>query len=73
MAVLMVVGNVIKVPHSVFDPGYTLPALIANNYGEVLSIPQYDSALMFAALLLLAVSLFFNLLMHFFIARYNKY
>jgi len=73
MAVLMVVGNVVKVPTSVFDPGYTLPALIANNYGEVLSIPQYDSALMFAALLLLVVSLFFNLLMHFFIARYNKY
>ncbi len=73
MAVLMVVGNVVKVPTSVFDPGYTLPALIANNYGEVLSIPQYDSALMFAALLLLVVSLFFNLLMHFFISRYNKY
>ena len=73
MAVLMVVGNVVKVPTSVFDPGYTLPALIANNYGEVLSIPRYDSALMFAALLLLVVSLFFNLLMHFFIARYNKY
>ena len=73
MAVLMVVGNVVKVPNSVFDPGYTLPALIANNYGEVLSIPQYDSALMFAALLLLVVSLFFNLIMHFFIDRYNKY
>jgi phosphate transport system permease protein len=73
MAVLMVVGNVVKVPTSVFDPGYTLPALIANNYGEVLSIPQFDSALMFAALLLLVVSLFFNLLMHFFIARYNKF
>jgi len=73
MAVLMVVGNMVKVPTSVFDPGYTLPSLIANNYGEVLSIPQYDSALMFAALLLLVVSLFFNLLMHFFIARYNKY
>ncbi len=73
MAVLMVVGNVVKVPHSVFDPGYTLPALIANNYGEMLSIPQYDSALMFAAFILLAVSLFFNLIMHFFISRYNKY
>ena len=73
MAVLMVVGNVVRVPHSVFDPGYTLPALIANNYGEMLSIPKYDSALMFAALLLLAVSLFFNLVMHFFIVRYNKY
>jgi phosphate transport system permease protein len=73
MAVLMVVGNVVKLPKSVFDPGYTLPALIANNYGEMLSIPKYDSALMFAALLLLVVSLFFNLVMHFFISKYNKY
>jgi phosphate transport system permease protein len=73
MAVLMVVGNVVKLPKSVFDPGYTLPALIANNYGEMLSIPKYDSALMFAALILLAVSLFFNLIMHFFIDRYTKF
>lgn len=73
MAVLMVVGNVVKLPKSVFDPGYTLPALIANNYGEMLSIPKYDSALMFAAFLLLAVSLFFNLVMHFFIVKFNKY
>ncbi|MDP1621486.1 MAG: phosphate ABC transporter permease subunit PstC [Bacteroidales bacterium] len=73
MAVLMVVGNVVRLPQGVFDPGYTLPALIANNYGEMLSIPKYDSALMFAALLLLVVSLFFNLVMHFFIVRYNKY
>jgi phosphate transport system permease protein len=73
MAVLMVVGNVVRLPKSVFDPGYTLPALIANNYGEMLSIPKYDSALMFAALLLLVVSLFFNLVMHFFIVRFNKY
>jgi phosphate transport system permease protein len=71
--VLMVVGNVVKVPHSIYDPGYTLPSLIANNYGEMLSIPKYDSALMFAALVLLVVSLFFNLLMHFLISRYNKY
>lgn len=73
MAVLMVVGNVVKLPKGVFDPGYTLPALIANNYGEMLSIPKYDSALMFAALLLLAVSLFFNLVMHFFIVKFNKF
>jgi len=73
MAVLMVVGNVVKLPRGIFDPGYTLPALIANNYGEMLSIPKYDSALMFAALLLLGVSLFFNLIMHFFIVKYNKY
>lgn len=73
MAVLMVVGNVVKLPKSLFDPGYTLPALIANNYGEMMAIPKYDAALMFAALLLLGVSLFFNLVMHFFIVKYNKY
>jgi phosphate transport system permease protein len=62
MAVLMVVGNVARVPHSAFDPAYPLPALIANNYGEMLSIPLYDSALLFASLLLLLVVIFFNTL-----------
>ena len=56
----MVVGNVPQVPTSVFDSAYPLPALIANNYGEMMSIPMYDSALMFAALLLLTVILLFN-------------
>ena len=61
MAVLMVVGNVAKMPKSVFDPEYTLPALIANNYGEMMSVPLYDSALMLAALVLFLVVLVFNL------------
>ncbi|MCK4678228.1 MAG: phosphate ABC transporter permease subunit PstC [Bacteroidales bacterium] len=61
MAVLMVVGNVAKIPEGIFQPGYPLPALIANNYGEMLSIPLYDSALMLAALVLFVVVLFFNL------------
>jgi phosphate transport system permease protein len=60
MAVLMVVGNVAATPQSIFDPAYPLPALIANNYGEMMSIPLYDSALLFAALLLMVVVLVFN-------------
>jgi phosphate transport system permease protein len=39
MAVLMVVGNVPRAPSSILDPAYPLPALIANNYGEMMSIP----------------------------------
>jgi phosphate transport system permease protein len=62
MAVLMVAGNVAAVPKSPFHPGYPLPALIANNYGEMMSVPRYDAALMAAALVLLAVVLFFNAL-----------
>jgi phosphate transport system permease protein len=62
MAVLMVVGNVPAVPRSLFDAGYPLPALIANNYGEMMSIPRYDAALMAAALVLTLIVLFFNVL-----------
>jgi phosphate transport system permease protein len=61
MAVLMVVGNVAALPKSVFDPAYPLPALIANNYGEMMSIPLYDSALLLSALVLLVMVLLFNL------------
>ena len=62
MAVLMVVGNVPKVPGSIFDAAYPLTALIANNYGEMMSIPLYDSALMGGALILLLILVGFNLL-----------
>lgn len=62
IAVLMVVGNVAKVPTSIFDPAYPLPALIANNYGDMMSIPLYDAALLGAALVLLIVILIFNII-----------
>jgi phosphate transport system permease protein len=61
MAVLMVVGNVPIVPKSVLDPAYPLPALVANNYGEMMSVPLYDSALLLACLVLLVVVLLFNI------------
>lgn len=62
MAVLMVVGNVAAVPASVFDPAYPIPALIANNYGEMMSVPMYDSALLFSALILFVVLMAFIVL-----------
>jgi phosphate transport system permease protein len=60
LAVLMVCGNMVKLPGSVFDSCYPLPALIANNYGEMLSLPMYESALMFAALVMFVIILIFN-------------
>lgn len=62
IAVLMVVGNVPNIPTSIFDSAYPLPALIANNYGDMMSIPMYDAALLGAALVLLLVILVFNIL-----------
>jgi len=72
IAVLMVVGNVAKIPTGIFQPGYPLPALIANNYGEMLSIPMYDSALMLAALILFFVVLIFNFISRIAIVRLEK-
>jgi phosphate transport system permease protein len=62
IAVLMVVGNVVQIPASIFDAAYPLPALIANNYGDMMSIPLYDAALLGGALVLLVVILAFNIL-----------
>ena len=58
----MVVGGIPRTPTSVFHPGETLASLIASKYGELMSIPLYQSALMFVALTLFIVVLFFNLL-----------
>ncbi|RPH34358.1 MAG: phosphate ABC transporter permease subunit PstC [Bacteroidales bacterium] len=60
IAVLMVCGNIPIIPSSIFDACYPLPALIANNYGEMLSIPSYESALMMAAFLLFIIIVIFN-------------
>ncbi|QKJ62699.1 phosphate ABC transporter permease subunit PstC [Flavobacterium sp. M31R6] len=72
IAVLMVCGNLAQVPHSLFDSAYPLPALIANNYGEMMSIPMYDSALMFAALLLFVIIFLFNALSRIILYRIEK-
>ena len=73
MAVLMVVGNVVKIPEGLFDPGYPLPALIANSFGELGSIPEIESALMFAALILLVVVLIFNATLRWLISKAERY
>jgi phosphate transport system permease protein len=72
IAVLMVCGNLAQIPHGLFDSGYPLPALIANNYGEMMSIPMYDSALMFAALLLFVIIFLFNAISRIILFRIEK-
>jgi phosphate transport system permease protein len=69
IAIMMVIGNVVQVPHSVFDAGYPLPALIANNYGEMMSIPSYESALMFGSLLLFVIILIINVFFRYMIYK----
>jgi phosphate transport system permease protein len=72
MAVLMVMGNVAKIPTSLFDAGYALPALIANEYGEMMSIPMYYSALLFTALVLTVVIALFSVLARLVLLRVQR-
>jgi phosphate transport system permease protein len=61
MAVTMVIGNRPKVSASLFDPGYTMASVLANEFAEADS-DAYLSALSEIALLLLGVALVMNLL-----------
>lgn len=69
IAVAMVVGNLPQTPSSVFDPGVTLPSIIATTYGEMMSVPLYDSAMMLLALILIIIVLIFNYLAGFVLRR----
>jgi len=72
LAVLMVVGNVSQIPSNPFEEGYPLTALIANNYGEMMSIPMYDSALMLVAFVLFFIVVFFNIVARMVLKRVEK-
>ena len=72
LAVLMVCGNFTDLPKSIFDACYPLPALIANNYGEMMSVPQYESALMFAAFLLFFIIVIFNVISRLVLIQIDK-
>jgi phosphate transport system permease protein len=55
MAVAMIIGSKNKIPDSVFSAGQTLPSLIINSFGEMMSVPLQQSALIFVALTLFVI------------------
>jgi len=59
MAVTMVIGNRYEISSSLFAPGYTLAAVIANEFSEAFS-PVYLSALGGLALVLMGTTLTLN-------------
>lgn len=72
IAVMMVCGSVPAIPDSLFKGFYPIPALIGNNYGEMSSVPLYESAIMFAALILLVIVVIFNILSRVILYRIQK-
>lgn len=61
MAVTMVIGNSPTLSTSLFAPGYSLAAVIANEFGEAGADPLYGGALFTLALVLLAITVAVNI------------
>jgi phosphate transport system permease protein len=57
IAVALVIGNSTNIRASLFAPGYTIPAVIANEFREATSAGLHRSALLFLALLLVVIAL----------------
>jgi phosphate ABC transporter permease protein PstC len=60
IAVTLVVGNAPNVPTHIFDQGYTLAAVIANEFGEAANNPLHVGALIAAGLVLFVLTLAVN-------------
>jgi len=66
MAVTMVIGNSNQIVASVFAPAQTMSSLLANEFAEA-SSPIHRSALTEVALILLVLSLVFNVIARYFV------
>ena len=60
IAVTLVIGNSPSIGKQVFDQGYTLAAVIANEFGEAANQPLHKSALFAAGLVLFLLTLAVN-------------
>ena len=60
IAVTLVIGNVAGHGKDIFAQGYTLAAVIANEFGEAASDPLHRAALIAAGLVLFVLTLFVN-------------
>lgn len=60
MAVVMVIGNTPNITASILKPGYSMPALLANQFNEAYSDPLQRSALFEIALILFVSTFFIN-------------
>ena len=69
IAVTIVIGNAPTIGKQLFDQGYTLAAVIANEFGEAASDPLHRAALIAAGLLLFVLTLFINLVARYFVVR----
>jgi phosphate ABC transporter permease protein PstC len=69
IAVVLVIGNAPTIGTHLFSQGYSLAAVIANEFGEAAATPIHSSALFAAGLVLFVLTLIVNIVARWFIAR----
>jgi phosphate ABC transporter permease protein PstC len=72
IAVTIVIGNAAVIGSSLFSQGYTLAAVIANEFGEAASQPLHRSALIASGLVLLVLTLAVNIVADLIVARTER-
>src|SRR3954447_23926816 len=72
IAVTLVIGNAPQLSAHLFSQGYTLAAVIANEFGEAASNPVHRAALIAAGLVLFVLTLFVNAIARWFVLRAEK-
>jgi phosphate ABC transporter permease protein PstC len=69
IAVVLVIGDSPTLGHSLFQQGYTLASVVANEFGEAASVPVHRSALFAAGLVLFVLTLLVNIVARRFVLR----
>src|SRR4051794_9830258 len=69
IAVTLVIGNAPTIGKQIFDQGYSLAAVIANEFGEAANNPTHRAALIAAGLVLFVLTLAVNLAARWFVNR----
>lgn len=69
IAVTLVIGNAARLGDTIFSQGYTLAAVIANEFGEAASDPVHRAALIAAGLVLFVVTLIVNAIARYIVNR----
>jgi phosphate transport system permease protein len=72
IAVVLVIGDADTLGHHIFNQGYTLASVIANEFGEAANVKIHSSALFAAGLVLFVLTLVINVLARRFVVRGSR-
>jgi phosphate ABC transporter permease protein PstC len=69
IAVVLLIGNAPTIGKHIFAQGYSLAAVIANEFGEAANTPLWKSSLFYAGLCLFILTLIVNVIARWFVSR----